>query len=61
MCYLRDVYCRSLHGIVNLENGQNHIVFDRCTSSPSILLLAGIGAKLIGPHGDIQVDTQFLT
>ena len=41
---------------VNQKNGQNEIVFDRCTSPLSILLLAAIGAKLIGPHGVLQVD-----
>ena len=41
---------------VNQENGQNEIVFDRCTCPLSILLLAAIGAKLIGPHGGLQVD-----
>ena len=46
----------SFHGKVNHKNGQNEIVFDRCTRLLSILLLAAIGAKLIGPHGGLQVD-----
>ena len=41
---------------VNQKNSQNEIVFDRCTYPLSILLLAAIGAKLIGPHGGLQVD-----
>ena len=41
-----------------LKNGQNEIVFDRLWCPLSILLLAAIGAKLIGPHGDLQVDKQ---
>ena len=32
------------------------IVFDSLLRSLSILLLAAIGAKLIGPHGGLQVD-----
>ena len=51
----------SLHGNVNLKNGQNEIVFDRCTCPLSILLLAAIGAKLIGPHGGLQVDKEAVT
>ena len=39
-----------------MRNGQNEIVFDRYPLS--ILLLAAIGAKLIGPHGGLQVDKQ---
>ena len=39
---------RSIHKKVNLKNGQM-MVFDRLLSPPSILLLAAIGAKLIGP------------
>ena len=46
----------SFHGKVNLGNGQNEIFFDRCTSPLSIIQLAAIGAKLIGPQGDLQVD-----
>ena len=38
--------------------GQNEIVFDRLWYPLSILLLAAIGAKLIGPHGGLQVDKQ---
>ena len=42
---------------VNQKNGQNEIVFYRCTCPLSILLLlAAIGAKLIGPQGGLQVD-----
>ena len=37
---------------VNQKNGQN----DRLWYPLSILLLAAIGAKLIGPHGGLQVD-----
>ena len=40
------------------EKGQNKIVFDRLWYPLSILLLAAIGAKLIGPHGSLQVDKQ---
>ena len=43
----------SFHGKVNLKNGQNEI--DRLWYPLSILLLAAIGAKLIGPHGGLQV------
>ena len=48
----------SFHEIVTLKNGQNEIVFDRLWYPLSILLLAAIGAKLIGPHGGLQVDKQ---
>ena len=41
---------------VNQKNGQNDIVFDRLWYPVSILLLAAIGAKLIGLHGGFQVD-----
>ena len=43
---------------VNLKNGQNEIVFDRLWHNLSILLLAAIEAKLIGPHGGLQVDKE---
>ena len=46
----------SVHGKVNLKNSRNEIVFDRLWYPLSILLLAAIGAKLIGPHGGLQVD-----
>ena len=46
----------SFHENVTLKNGQNEIVFDRLWYPLSILLLAAIGAKLIGPHGGLQVD-----
>ena len=39
-----------VHLYVNQKNGQNEIVFDRLWYPLSILLLAAIGAKLIGPH-----------
>ena len=44
------------HENVTLKNDQNEIVFDRYHLS--ILLLVAIRAKLIGPHGGIQVDKQ---
>ena len=34
------------------------MVFDRLWYPLSILLLAVIGAKLIGPHGGLQVDKK---
>ena len=40
------------------KNGQNEIVFDRLWYPLSILLLAAIGSKLIGPHDGLQVDKQ---
>ena len=42
----------------NLKNGQKEIVFDRLWYPLSILLLATIGAKLIGPNGRLQSDKQ---
>ena len=39
---------------VNQKNGQNEIVFDRLWYPLSTLLLAAIGAKLVGPLGDLQ-------
>ena len=48
----------SFHENVTLKNGQNKMVFDRLWYPLSILLLAAIGAKLIGPHGDLQVDKR---
>ena len=47
-----------VHLNVNQKNGRNEIVFDRLWYPLSILLLAAIGAKLISPHGGIQVDKQ---
>ena len=44
--------------IVTLKNGRNEIVFDRLGYPLSILLLAAIGAKLIGPHDGLQVDKK---
>ena len=52
---LKSIY-GGVHLNVNQKNGQNEIVFDRWTCPLSILLLAAIGAKLIGPHGGLQVD-----
>ena len=46
----------SVHGKVDQKNSQNEIVFDRLWYPLSILLLAAIGAKLIGPHVGLQVD-----
>ena len=43
------------------ENGQNEIVFDRLGSALSILLVAAIRAKLIGPHGCLQVGKKGVT
>ena len=51
----------SLHGNVNLKNSRNEIVFDRSWYPLSILLLAAIGAKLIGPHGGLQVGKKGVT
>ena len=49
----------SVHEKVNLKNGRKEIVFDRlCSPALSILLLADIGAKLIVPHGSLQVDKE---
>ena len=45
---------RPFRGNVNQKNSRN--VFDRLWYPLSILLLAAIGAKLIGPHGGLQVD-----
>ena len=45
-----------VHLKVNQKNCQNEIVFDRLWYPLSILLLTAIGAKLIGPHGGLQVD-----
>ena len=45
----------SFRAIVNLKNSRNEIVFDRLWYTLSILLLAAIGAKLIGPHCGLQV------
>ena len=58
--YLQDCATRNIIGCVNLngnlKNGQNEIVFDRLWYPLTILLLDVIGAKLIGPHGGLQVD-----
>ena len=50
----------SFHENFTLRNGQNEIVFDRLWYPLSILLLAAIGAKLIGPHGGLQVGKKGL-
>ena len=50
----------SFHEIVNLKNSRNEIVFDRLWYPLSILLLTAIGAKLIGPHGGLQVGKKGL-
>ena len=61
------IHCRptfvrwSCHENVTLKNGQNQIVFDRLWYPLSILLLAAIGAKLIGPHGGLQVGKKGVT
>ena len=46
----------SFHENVTLRNGRNEIVYERLWYPLSVLLLAAIGAKLIGPHGGLQVD-----
>ena len=46
----------SFQGNVNLKNSQNEIVY--MPHPLSILLLATIGANLIGHHGDLEVDKQ---
>ena len=51
----KNVTLGSFHGKVNLKNGQNEIVFDRLWCPLSILLLAAIGAKLIGLQSGLQV------
>ena len=51
----------AVHRKVNLRNDRNEIVFDSLWYPLSILLLAAIGAKLIGPHGGLQVDKQSLS
>ena len=48
----------SFYENVNLKNSRNEIVFDMLWYPLSILLLAAIGAKLIGPHGGLQVDKK---
>ena len=45
----------SMHQCQSEQNGQNEIVFDRLGFTLSILLLAAIRAKFIGPHGGFQV------
>ena len=40
------------------KNSQLGIVFESLLRSLSILLLATVGAKLIGPHGGLQVDEK---
>ena len=55
---MNDPIVGSFHEIVTLKNGRNEIVFDRLWYPLSILLLAAIGAKLIGPHGGLQVDKK---
>ena len=42
------------------EKRTNEIVFDRLWYPLSILLHAAIGAKLIGPHGGLQVGKKGL-
>ena len=46
----------SFHENIHQKNSQNEMIFDRLWYPLSILLLAAIGAKLIGPHGGIQVN-----
>ena len=53
---VRILITGSFHRKVNLKSSQNEIGFDRLWYPLSILLLAAIGAKLIGPHGGLQVD-----
>ena len=48
----------SFHANITLKNAQNEIVFGTLGTPLSILLFAAIRAKLIGPHGDLQVDKQ---
>ena len=49
-----------VHEKVNLKNGRNDIVFDRLWYPLSTILFAAIGAKLIGPHGGLQVGKKGL-
>ena len=58
MKYLVFYIVGSFHENVTLKNGQNEIVFDRLWYPLSILLLAAIGGKLMGPHGVLQVDKE---
>ena len=46
------------HANVNLKNGEFKSFLTVCYVPELSLLLAAIGAKLIGPHGDLQVDKQ---
>ena len=49
------------HANVNQKICRLEIVFDRLWYPLSILLLAAIGAKLIGPHGGLQVGKNGVT
>ena len=49
------------HANVNPKICRLEIVFDRLWYPLSILLLAAIGAKLIGPHGGLQVGEKGVT
>ena len=49
------------HANVNQKICRLEIVFDRLWYPLSILLLAAIGAKLIGPHGGLQVGKKGVT
>ena len=51
----------SFHEIVNLKNSRSEIVFDRFWFPLSTILLAALGAKLIGSHGGLQVDKYVVT
>ena len=50
--------CVQIHVNVNQKICRLEIVFDKLWCPLSILLLAAIGAKLIGPHGGLQVDKK---
>ena len=59
-CSLVSYLAGPFHANVNQKICRLETVFDRLWYPLSILLLAAIGAKLIGPHGGLQVGKKGL-
>jgi len=54
------MFAGQFHAKVNQKICRLEIVFDMLWYPLSILLLAAIGAKLIGPHGGLKVGKKGL-
>jgi len=60
LCLNLIIVLGQIHANVNQKICRLEIVFDRLWYPLSILLLAAIGAKLIGPHGGLRAGKDWL-